>query len=108
LKKSNWSTESRHKRGYGNDWDKLRKRILLRDNGLCQCQYCQGGKIKLTLASQVDHIIPKAKGGTDAESNLQAINAECHKRKTAEENGGTYRDRIKIGVDGWPIDSPPG
>ena len=34
-------------------------------------------------ANEVDHIIPLAKGGTDELRNLQAINAECHRRKTA-------------------------
>lgn len=104
MRKSNWSTESRHKRGYGNTWDKLRKRILLRDNGLCQCRYCQGGKIKLTLASEVDHITPKSKGGTDEENNLQAISSDCHKRKTIEDNGGTFKAKVRIGLDGWPVD----
>jgi 5-methylcytosine-specific restriction endonuclease McrA len=32
---------------------------------------------------QVDHIITKARGGTDDPSNLQALCRECHSRKTA-------------------------
>ncbi len=70
LNKSNWSTESRHKRGYGSALDKIRVIVLKRDNGLCQCDECQGGKVRLTLANEVHHIIPKAKGGTDDLSNL--------------------------------------
>ena len=58
-------------------------------------------------ASHVDHIMPKEKGGSDDDSNLQAINAECHKRKTIEDNGGTYKDRVRIGIDGFPVDTPP-
>jgi 5-methylcytosine-specific restriction protein A len=30
-----------------------------------------------------DHIIPKARGGTDDESNLQGLCAQCHTAKTA-------------------------
>lgn len=79
-----WSRESRHKRGYGTAWEKLRLRILKRDNYLCQpCK--RTGRIH--TASEVDHRISKANGGTDDEGNLQAINAECHKAKTAEESG---------------------
>ena len=88
--KSNWSTESRHKRGYGSAWDKIRVIVLKRDNGLCQCAECQGGKVRLTLANEVHHIIPKAKGGTDDLSNLQAINKECHMRETAADQGQNF------------------
>lgn len=103
MKKSNWSKESRHKRGYGSSWNKIRVVVLRRDNGLCQCDECQGGKIRLTPATEVDHIVPKANGGTDDMSNLQAINTECHKRKTAREQGKTLKPKLMIGLDGWPL-----
>ncbi len=55
---------------------------MQRDCGLCQpCQ--QAGRV--TVATQVDHIVPKALGGTDDEPNLQAICSACHKAKTARE-----------------------
>lgn len=75
---------SRHKRGYGASWDRLRKQILSRDKGLCQVCLAAG---KYRPASQVDHIRPKAHGGTDAEANLQAICTACHQAKTAAEAG---------------------
>jgi 5-methylcytosine-specific restriction protein A len=34
----------------------------------------------------VDHIKPKANGGTDDETNLQSICEACHKEKTRKEN----------------------
>lgn len=43
-------------------------------------------ELKQKRANEVDHIIPKFKGGTDDLSNLMAINSECHKRKTARES----------------------
>lgn len=65
-------------------WDALRARILRRDNGLCRCAECRRtGAIK--LAHQVDHIIPVIEGGGDNEENLQAINRDCHKAKSAAE-----------------------
>ena len=103
AKRTGWSKESRHKRGYGSEWDRLRLTVLKRDNGLCQCSRCKGGKIRLTAANEVDHILPKAKGGTDDISNLQAINSECHMIKTTEENGNKYIKKVRIGNDGFPV-----
>jgi 5-methylcytosine-specific restriction protein A len=73
---------SRHERGYGTEWDKLRNAILRRDKGLCQVCLAAG---KYRPAKQVDHIRQKSQGGTDAEDNLQSICVECHQAKTASE-----------------------
>jgi len=37
------------------------------------------------VAHEVDHIIPKAQGGTDDPGNLRAINRDCHRAKTQKE-----------------------
>ena len=95
-----WSTISRHKRGYGTAWDKLRKAILKRDRHLCQPCLRSG---RPTPADEVDHVIPKTQRGTDDESNLEAICSPCHKTKTAAENGRPIRVRPEIGTDGWPV-----
>ena len=91
--------ESRHERGYGTAWDWLRLAVLRRDRYLCQCAECKRtGRVR--VAMEVDHIKPKAQGGSDALDNLQAINRECHRAKTMAENG--TKPRPRIGVDGWP------
>lgn len=92
-----WSKLSRHKRGYGASWDRLRKIILAREP-LCRTCKAQG---RVTVANHVDHIKPKAQGGTDAEANLQPLCKACHDDKTTRENGGTVRQAI--GADGWPV-----
>ena len=71
---------------------------MLRDSGLCQLCAAAG---RVQLAHEVDHITPKAKGGTDEEGNLQALCSPCHQRKTIEETGRKVRP--SIGADGWPI-----
>ncbi|WP_394260804.1 HNH endonuclease [Moraxella boevrei] len=71
------------KRGYGNAWRKLRNQIMERDAYLCQICKANG---KITQAQAVDHIINKASGGTDDQSNLQAICHACHKLKTQSES----------------------
>jgi 5-methylcytosine-specific restriction protein A len=56
--------------------------VLTRDSHLCQpCR--QAGRI--TVAGEVDHVVPKARGGTDAIGNLQAICRTCHELKSARE-----------------------
>lgn len=73
---------SRHQRGYGSAWDRKRKQILARDHGLCQPCLVHG---HITLATQVDHIVNKAVGGTDDDDNLQSICKPCHDAKTLQE-----------------------
>jgi len=97
-----WFKTSRQARGYGRDWEIRRLKILRRDYYLCQCKYCKAAG-RITPANEVDHIIPKAKGGTDADANLQAINRECHLRKTNEDDRPSRR--LAIGADGYPLDS---
>lgn len=58
-------------------WARTRRYILQRDDGRC---YLCGRP-----ATHVDHIVPVCDGGTDDESNLAAICASCHARKTAAE-----------------------
>ena len=96
-----WKHEraSRHARGYGSAWDKVRKEAMSRDNGLCQP--CLKDD-RVTPAHAVDHIKSKAKGGTDELANLQAICRPCHLDKTMREMG--RRRKQRIGTDGWAVE----
>ena len=91
---------NRHARGYGYQWTVTRKIVLKRDNWLCVPCQSQG---RTTVATAVDHITPKFKGGTDSLDNLQSICTDCHVRKSIDET------RNKAGkacsIDGVPIDS---
>jgi 5-methylcytosine-specific restriction endonuclease McrA len=97
-----WGTRSRHERGYGWQWTKTRAIILARDNGLCQPCLANG---RPTPATEVDHISPKHKGGTDDHDNLQAICDQCHTAKTEREAAEAQGRRVRqtIGADGWPL-----
>ena len=97
---SNWSTASRQSRGYGAEWDRLRVVVLKRDCGICMCARCKADGV-VRVAHEVDHVIPKSKGGTDDLANLQAINRDCHQRKTIVDEGGV--PRVRVGLDGFPI-----
>ena len=73
---------SSKERGYGARWQRLRKRIMVRDHHACQTCLKVG---LVTVADEVDHIVPKQFGGTDSPDNLQAICKQCHAMKTARE-----------------------
>jgi 5-methylcytosine-specific restriction protein A len=94
-----WHKTSRHQRGYGSHWDKLRKVVLDRDMHMCQSCLSRD---RATVANQVDHIKPRSKGGTDDLNNLQALCKPCHDAKTITDNGGKLHQAI--GLDGWPLD----
>lgn len=70
-------------RGYGKAWRALREQVMERDGYVCQVCLTDD---RYTPATEVDHIINKASGGTDALDNLQAICRECHKIKTRAES----------------------
>jgi len=53
----------------------------------------------------VNHITRKADGGTDDPSNLQAVNSQCHKRITTEQQG--KRPARRFDARGYPIGDDP-
>jgi len=72
----------------GRPWMRRRQRIMERDGYLCQTCSKSG---KVTVAEEVDHIIPLSVGGRDDDGNLQAICKECHQSKTTAEGGERAR-----------------
>ena len=75
---------SRHARGLGNDWQRVRSLVMRRDMHLCQPCKLAG---RLTPATECDHILPRSQGGTNDPANAQAICAACHLAKSAAEMG---------------------
>lgn len=64
--------------------NKTRARWKMRfadEDGLYRCKVC-GLADPVYLLFDVDHIIPKSQGGTDARENLQLLCPTCHRRKT--------------------------
>lgn len=73
--------ESASKRGYGRAWQKLRT-FKLNRQPMCEANGCW------RHASEVDHIVPRARGGIDSYENLQSLCKTHHSQKTAREDGG--------------------
>jgi hypothetical protein len=67
---------------YGAPWRKLRDQVLANEP-LCRRCADMGRTVP---AVQVDHIMPKESGGTDAFDNLQPLCLECHRLKTGRED----------------------
>lgn len=82
----------------------IRRRIIARQRWLCM--YC-GGRRK-TENFEIDHIYPVARGGSNDESNLQALCGPCNARKgaaTDEEFRHRYRELLpplKSGEQPYP------
>ena len=74
-----------HRMEYGSEWYAQRARFL-RQHPICQIQRkCRGAQ-----ATEVDHIVPLAAGGSRSDRNLQAACKPCHSSKTARQD--TARD----------------
>ena len=79
---------SASRRGYGARWRKLRN-LVLAEEPLCRDPFgVHKAAGRVEPATDVDHIVPRAQGGTDARENLQGLCHVCHSRKTALEDGG--------------------
>jgi 5-methylcytosine-specific restriction enzyme A len=70
-------TDPASKHRYGKDWEARRARVLREEPN---CRLCG------TPATDVDHIVAHADGGTDDRSNLRSLCRDCHKQVTSEQN----------------------
>jgi len=68
----------------GSAWDKLRRSILKRDQGVCYLCDQLG-------ATEVDHLIELAAGGTNDQSNLASAHGDCHRRKHSDPDWAAER-----------------
>lgn len=67
-------------RGYGGRWQRVRA-MYLRSHPLCARCEREG---RVSMATDVHHIIPRRDGGADTESNFEALCHSCHSKVTAQ------------------------
>lgn len=69
---------------------RIERMHFLAEHPLCECSECQGGKLRVTAANEVNHRI--AHRGDEAlfwdQSNWQAMSSSHHSRHTARHDGG--------------------
>jgi 5-methylcytosine-specific restriction protein A len=75
------------RRGYGRAWQRIRLVKLAADP---LCEDCAGRGVE-TAATEVDHVLALARGGTHDADNLRSLCKPCHSRKTVREDGGLGR-----------------
>lgn len=68
-------------RGYDRKWRRIRAQYLRKHP---RCVVCGAD------ATEVDHVVSLARGGTHQWSNLQAMCKPCHTRKTNAVDGGGW------------------
>ncbi len=87
-------------RGYGFDWQRLRRRKLQVDP---LCEDCRS-RGRATLAEEVDHIqtIANRPDLRLVWDNLQSLCGRCHRAKTASQRTG--KPMRGCGLDGTPTD----
>jgi 5-methylcytosine-specific restriction protein A len=90
--------------GYGWAWQQLRLRILQRDGGVCH--WCGGP------ARSVDHVTPKADGGSDDPTNLVASCVPCNSARSMQwvlarrrRRRSPAADRVGVGWGYQPVDA---
>lgn len=92
--------ESRHKRGYGKEHERIRAEMM---RTIVLCEECtrQG---RVTVGTVADHIRRLSDGGTGERSNYQLLCKQCDLDKQVRDRGGTPKRKMQTGIDGWPIE----
>ena len=78
--RTGWKRDSARRKQLPTNWQKLRAKVLARDNHTCA--FC-GRK-----ATHVDHI---RRGQDHSSNNLRALCASCHMSRTGRDGGTTKR-----------------
>lgn len=97
IERPNWRARNEHGRIKG------RRGVAIRKARLARQPLCEDCTVKglTVIATEVDHIIPLARGGKDTDDNVRSLCRAHHEARTREQFG--FKEKSRIGVDGWPI-----
>ena len=71
----------------GRRWMAIRQRVLLRDRYRCQPCIRAGRQASPDPSNQIGHIVPRSKGGSDLDDNLETQCADCNTEQIARDAG---------------------
>lgn len=92
TREQNQGRGSPRTRGYDAEWEQIRKQVL-REEPTCTIRtLCLGDP-----STDVDHVVPLRRGGTNARRNLRGACHRCHSSKTVKEDGGFGRHNPQRG-----------
>ena len=101
---SNWNNSDRRSR-LPPDWEKIRKRVLRRDQSMCQEKVAEGD-ICGQHATDVDHIRP---GDDHSDGNLRSLCGPHHRAKSSSEGAKALKaKRTKISKSFTRVEEHPG
>ncbi|WP_326664451.1 HNH endonuclease [Streptomyces sp. NBC_00385] len=98
-----WAGSSRRE-SLPRGWERLRRRVIRRDGGVCTALYSDGRRCELP-GTDVDHVIPHSLGGSDLLENLQLLCPFHHRAKSSSE-GGTAAALTRKSVHRKPSTHP--
>lgn len=78
---------NRNRKSSGWEWSRIRRRVLSRAGFSCEMEGCRAP------ATEVDHIIPRSRGGSDEMDNLRALCPPHHREKSEAERLDGLRRR---------------
>jgi len=88
---------------------KVKREVRVRDGGKCQWPLDSGGICGSTLRLEIDHVIPRGRGGPSTTPNCRIL-CKAHYLEAARQTyGDTHMDffTVRVPTAGEPACSPP-
>jgi hypothetical protein len=73
---------------------RVKREVWMRDKGRCQWPLDSGGICGSTLRLELDHIVPRARGGSSTPENLRVVCAFHNDLAAREAFGDTWMDQF--------------
>ena len=86
---------------------KVKREVRARDGGRCQWPLASGGVCGSEVRTEVDHVVPRGKGGASTVENCRVLCRQHNLEAAREEYGGEVMDRYTQGVPGVGSLAPP-
>jgi 5-methylcytosine-specific restriction endonuclease McrA len=72
----------------------VKRAVWERDGGRCQWPLASGGVCGSTVRVEIDHVVPRARGGPTRVDNLRCLCRRHNDRAAREAFGGAWMDRF--------------